>query len=243
MIKDTHDPVNDIVPSYPDRREQLWELAAFLFLIVPSMALSFFAVRHGSISFVFIAVSTMLRDFALVSLILFFLWRNRERIAAIGWIKKDVFKEISLGIVLFIPFTVGASVLENILRSAGLSAPSAPLPALTSEKGITEYLLAFLMVIVVAVTEETIFRGYLMLRFRAITSSPAAAVLLSAVVFSIGHGYEGAAGVITVGVIGAVFAVIYLWRNSLAAPVTMHFLQDFIGIVLVPLLQQLKFIH
>jgi membrane protease YdiL (CAAX protease family) len=243
MAKDARDSVDDIGPSSPDRREQFWELAAFLFLIVPSMALSFFAFRHGSISFVLIAVSTMLRDFALVSLILFFLWRNRERIAAIGWTKKDVFKEIGLGVVLFIPFTVGASVLENMLRSAGLSSPSAPLPALTSEKGVTQYLLAFLMVIVVAVTEETIFRGYLMLRVRAITSSTAAAVLLSAVVFSIGHGYEGAAGVITVGVIGAVFAAIYLWRNSLAAPVTMHFLQDFIGIVLAPLLQHFRFIH
>jgi membrane protease YdiL (CAAX protease family) len=243
MAKDAHDSVDDLGPSSPDRREQFLELSVFLFLIVPSMALSFFVLRRGSIGFVFLAVSTMLRDFALVSLILFFLWRNRERIEAIGWTKKNVCKEIRLGIVLFIPFTLGASVLENILRSAGLSAPSAPLPALTSEKGITEYLLAFLMVIVVAVTEETIFRGYLMLRFRAITSSPAAAVLLSAAIFSIGHGYEGEAGMVTVGVIGAVFAVIYLWRNSLAAPVTMHFLQDFIGIVLAPLLQHFRFIH
>jgi membrane protease YdiL (CAAX protease family) len=243
MTKDERDTLDAAGPSSPDRREQFWELSVFLFLIVPSMAFSLFAFRRGSIGFLLIAVSTMLRDFALVSLILFFLWRNRERIEAIGWTKKNVGTEIGLGIALFIPFTVGASVLEDLLRTAGLSAPSAPLPALTSEKGIAQYLLAFFMIVVVAVTEETIFRGYLILRFRAITSSPAAAVMLSAAIFSIGHGYEGEAGMVTVGVLGAVFAVIYLWRNSLVAPVTMHFLQDFIGIVLVPLLQHFRFIH
>ncbi len=84
--------------------------------------------------------------------------------------------------------------------------------------------------------EETIFRGYLILRFREVTSNTAAAVLLSAVLFSLGHGYEGSAGVVTVGVMGLVFALVYLRRRSLVAPMVMHFLQDFIGIVLVPLL-------
>ena len=92
------------------------------------------------------------------------------------------------------------------------------------------------LVVIVAVAEETIFRGYLMLRLQAITASPAAAVVLSAVIFSLGHGYEGSAGVVTVGVMGAVFALVYLWRQSLVAPMVMHFLQDFIGIVMLPLL-------
>jgi hypothetical protein len=70
----------------------------------------------------------------------------------------------------------------------------------------------------------------------AVTGSPLAAALLSAAIFSLGHGYEGSAGVITVGVMGLVFGFVYLWRQSLVAPIVMHFLQDFIGIVLVPLL-------
>jgi membrane protease YdiL (CAAX protease family) len=62
------------------------------------------------------------------------------------------------------------------------------------------------------------------------------AVVLSAVIFSLGHGYEGLAGVVTVGVMGLVFALIYLWRRSLVTPIVMHFLQDFISVVLLPLL-------
>jgi membrane protease YdiL (CAAX protease family) len=33
------------------------------------------------------------------------------------------------------------------------------------------------------------------------------------------------------------FTLIYRWRGSLVAPIVMHFLQDFLGIVIVPWLQ------
>ena len=52
--------------------EPLVEVSVFLFLIVPSMVLSFFAVKQGTLSFVLVAFATILRDLALVSLILFF---------------------------------------------------------------------------------------------------------------------------------------------------------------------------
>ena len=58
------------------QKEQFWEVLVFLFLIVPSMALSFFVLRQGTLGFVFTAFVVMLRDLAMVSLILFFLWRN-----------------------------------------------------------------------------------------------------------------------------------------------------------------------
>lgn len=47
-------------------------MLVFLFLIVPSMLLSFFAVRQGNLGFV------------LTALIAFFLWHNREPVSRIG---------------------------------------------------------------------------------------------------------------------------------------------------------------
>jgi membrane protease YdiL (CAAX protease family) len=219
------------------RKEQLAEVSVFLFLIVPSMALSFFAVKQGSLGFVLTAVATILRDLALVSLILFFVWRNGESVKRIGWTFKNGWKDIALGVVLFIPLFYGAGMLENALRAVGFTVPSTPTPSFLVAKGMSEILLAFVLVTVVALAEETIFRGYLILRFKDVTASTVVAVLLSAVVFSLGHGYEGTAGVVTIGTMGAVFALVYLWRKSLVAPITMHFLQDFIGIVLLPLLR------
>lgn len=217
-------------------KEQAIEVAVFLFLIAPSMVLSLFAVRRGNLSFVLTAVGTIFRDLALVGLIRFFLWRNGENVARIGWNLQRAGRQAALGVALFVPFVFGAALLEQGLLRLGLSRPATPLPSFLAARGSAEFLLAVVLVAVVAVTEETIFRGYLLLRFRTLLRSPALAVLLSSVIFSLGHGYEGSAGLVTVGVMGAVFAVIYLWRGSLVTPITMHFLQDFLGIVLLPLL-------
>ena len=61
-------------------------------------------------------------------------------------------------------------------------------------------------------------------------------MVLSAVVFALGHGYQGSAGAITVGAMGLAFALVYVWRRSLVAPVVMHFLQNFTVLVLLPAL-------
>ena len=215
---------------------QRYEVLVFLFLIVPSMILSFFVARQGGVGFVFTAFSVILRDLALVSLILFFLWRNAEPLDWLGWTFKNGGKDVLLGICLFIPMFFGGVVLDNILQSAGLSPPPMPAPSFLAVSGRAEILLAFVLVVVVAVAEETIFRGYLLLRFRGIHLGPSWAAILSAITFSLGHGYEGTSGVVTVGIMGLIFAVVYFWRKSLVAPIVMHFLQDFTSIVLAPLL-------
>jgi CAAX protease family protein len=218
----------------PDAREQFFEVLVFLFLIIPSMVLSFFVLRQGTLGFVFTAFTVVLRDLALVSLILFFIWRNGEPLAQLGWNFKNGWKDLSLGIGLFLPMFLTAGWLDNALQAAGFSAPAMPIPSFLEATGRAELLLAFFLVVLVAIAEETIFRGYLLLRFRGVGLSPPWAVVLSAVIFSLGHGYEGTSGVVTVGTLGLVFAAIYLWRQSLVAPMVMHFLQDFTGIVLAP---------
>jgi membrane protease YdiL (CAAX protease family) len=219
-----------------NRKEELWEVLVFLFLILPSMVLSFFVIKAGNLSFTITAYSTILRDLGLVSLILFYLWRNQEPRSRIGWNFQRWGRETAWGLILFVPFFFVTNLLEKMLLSAGFSTPSEPLPSFFSIHGAGELGLAVLLVVIVALAEESIFRGYLILRLRAITRSPAIAVLLSSFIFSLGHGYEGSAGVVTVGAMGLIFALVYLWRQSLVAPMVMHFLQDFIGIVLAPLL-------
>jgi membrane protease YdiL (CAAX protease family) len=222
----------------PSRREQTVEVLVFLFMIVPSVALSFFVVKAGTIGFVLTAVATMFRDLGLVALILFFLWRNGESLAHIGWSFKKRALDVVLGFALFPFLVVGSGVLEEFLHGMGFTSPATPLPALHPTPNVFHLVLGTVFVAVVAISEETIFRGYLLLRLQNTTRSVAGAVLLSAVIFSIGHGYEGSAGVITVGAMGVVFALAYLWRRSLVLPVTLHFLQDFMSIVLLPLLSR-----
>jgi len=222
---------------HSSRKTLLFEISVFLFLIVPSMLLSFFAVKKGVLGFTLTAWATILRDLALVSLIFYFLWRNGEPVRNLGWTLKNGWINIGIGVGLFIPFFFATGLLEKSLQSVGFSVPSTPLPSYLSARDIPQILLATFLVAVVAVAEETIFRGYLILRFKGLGKSSVAAVVLSAFIFSLGHGYEGSAGVVTVGLIGLFFGIIYLWRHSLVTTMVMHFLLDFIGIVFAPMLQ------
>lgn len=217
------------------RKRQLLEVLVFLFLIVPSLVLSFLAPQELKAGFNLVAWGTILRDLSLVCLLAYLLRQDGEPMARLGWHARDVSKEVAIGLLLFFPLLAGTSLLAQYLRGIGFSGQPKSLGGFLTPQTAPQFVLAFVLVLVVAVVEETIFRGYLILRFESLTRSRIAAVLLSSAIFSVGHGYEGTAGVATVGVLGVAFAVVYLWRRSLVAPIVMHFMQDFIAIVAIPL--------
>ena len=154
-----------------DRTYNSIEVLVFLFLIVPSMVLSFFVVKVGSVSFRFVAVSTMLRDLSLVSLVFFFIWRNGEPLGRLGLTLLTGWRDLFWGVILFLPINFVADLLGSYLKSAGLTAP-AHAPAFLAVKGPGEIALAIILVVIVALTEETIFRGYLLLRFQGPQPGP-----------------------------------------------------------------------
>jgi len=209
-------------------------LLVFLLLVVPSMLLSFGAAVPADLGFVDVALASIIRDLALLALVLYFVRANGEPFASIGWRWDHAGREIGIGLALFIPLYLAVGFLGALLQQAGLSGMDEP-PAFLVPAGGYEYGLAVLFLLVVTVAEETIFRGYLLLRLGALTGNTVAAVLLSALIFSIGHGYQGGAGVIAVGVLGMFYAVIYLWRGNLIAPMVLHLLQNATGLLLAPL--------
>ncbi|MCL5097854.1 MAG: CPBP family intramembrane metalloprotease [Candidatus Omnitrophica bacterium] len=229
---------NDAINGDPTvRKTQTIELGVFLFLILSWIGSSFFVITgQVHLHFIGAAVSSIVSDLSLLCLVLYLVWRNGESFRRIGWTRTKWGGEIGWGMVLFLPAVIGANALEQALRALGLSAPS-KLPSFLSATGVGGIILACVLVVVVAVVEETVFRGYLILRIRTVTRRTSLAVVLSSVVFSLGHGYEGTAGVISVFVLGVVFALIYVWRKSLIAPMVMHFLTDFTSIVLVAFLR------
>ncbi len=210
------------------------ELLAFLFLVVPGLVLSFLVQGEDRIGFVVGAIAIMVRDLALVALILYFLRRNGETLGAIGWRARSVGREAAIGLMLAVPAFLGEILLNLALSALGLSSPSHR-PSELSPHGIPQIALAAVLVGVVAVSEETIFRGYLLLRLRDVGASTPIAILVSSFIFTLGHGYEGTAGLIVVGALGVLLACVYTWRESLVAPVVLHFALDFVPIVVVPL--------
>jgi CAAX protease family protein len=216
------------------RRQQSIELVVFLLLIVPSFVLSFAGTGPSNISFPLIALATIMQDVGLVALILLLIARANEPVLVIGWVRRGAWREAGLGLLLSIPVLIGAQLLESALHAAGLSSSSPSNSGVTPRGNVAELVLAAVLVVVVAIAEETIFRGYLLLRFGQALRSRGWAVVFSSIAFAIGHGYEGSAAVVTVGVTGLVFALVYIWRRSIVAPIVIHFVLDFLAIVLAP---------
>jgi len=218
----------------PSRKIQAIELAVFLLLIFPSMLISAAVAKPENLTFPLVAISTILSDIPLLCLVLYFVWRNRESFLSIGVTLRNGWREAAVGGLLFVPLLLGMSLVEKVLRAGGLSVPQEA-PSFLVPSGAGQIALALLLLVVVAVSEEVIFRGYLIRRFTALSLNPVAALILSSAVFALGHGYERSGGAVGVGILGLIFGAIYLWRNSLVAPMVMHFIQNFVGMILLPL--------
>lgn len=219
------------------RPELIAELIlVFLFILPPTLLAQFVLDSPGGppVSFTTVAMTSIARDVALLGLVLFLVWRNGEPWSAIGWTRRRVGREILLGIGLFPLFVLVSAFVQRLLIAIGLPVAER-LPAfLQATGGTAGTILALVLVLVVAVAEETVFRGYLMNRFLRLRGSLTLAVAASTLLFAIGHAYQGAVGVLTVTVAGALLALIYVWRSSLVAPTTIHVLQDLMAIVIVP---------
>jgi membrane protease YdiL (CAAX protease family) len=215
------------------KRLQLGEVVFFLLIVVPLVGIALSALEPPVVTFADVVLSTGLQDLVLLAVVLLFLRRNSEPLKVIGWSLHNGWKETAVGVGLFLPLPFVANGIAEALQGLGLGVAE-PEGSMLLPDSTGDYALALVFLVVVAVSEEVLFRGYLLRRFRAITGSWWVAVVMSSAIFALGHGYEGLAGAITVGVVGAWFAVVYLWRGTLMAPIVMHFLQNFVSLLVLP---------
>jgi uncharacterized protein len=90
-----------------------------------------------------------------------------------------------------------------------------------------------LLCITAGFVEEAVFRGYLQQQFMAWTQrwprwSAAAGVVFSALIFGAAHAYEGARSMFLIGVFGAMFSLLALFRRSLRPGIIAHSAHDLI---------------
>jgi uncharacterized protein len=80
--------------------------------------------------------------------------------------------------------------------------------------------------------EELIYRGYLQRQFTVLTHTVAGGIVLQAIAFALGHGYQGWRFVVLIVVLAAMLGLLAHWRRSLRPGMIAHALQDGItGIV------------
>ena len=84
------------------------------------------------------------------------------------------------------------------------------------------------MSVTAGVTEEVLYRGFLIAYFSSFVPT-VGAVLLSTLIFGVAHSYQGGKGVIKTAVVGLVLATMYVLSGSLLLPIIAHILVDVFG--------------
>jgi membrane protease YdiL (CAAX protease family) len=99
-----------------------------------------------------------------------------------------------------------------------------------------ESLWAVLLSLNAGVGEELVFRLVLPLLIATAFGSAAAGFLVAGVAFGAVHLYQGWKGVAATTAMGFLFAGLYLWTGSLAAPIALHVILDVLGLAVRPAL-------
>jgi membrane protease YdiL (CAAX protease family) len=106
--------------------------------------------------------------------------------------------------------------------------------------GPAEMVMWVLVAISAGICEETVFRGYLQRQFVGWTGNAIVGVLISAAVFGACHIYQSGKQAIVIGIYGALFGGLSLYRRSLKPGIIAHGLQDSASGILMSLLIKYK---
>jgi membrane protease YdiL (CAAX protease family) len=137
---------------------------------------------------------------------------------------KDVMKDIALGAGLW---AVWIGLMNPHILGEGTNAAQRLLP-----QGILESLAWIPLALSAGFCEELAFRGYLQKQFQAITGSAGWAVLIQALVFGVGHLYEGVGPVARIMLYGVLFGLLAVWRKSLRPGMLAHAWSDIFGVII-----------
>lgn len=122
-----------------------------------------------------------------------------------------------------------------------LSAPQKTLAAL-APRNAQEILLWIALSCTAGFVEEFAFRGYLLRQFAAPMQSLAVGVIASSLIFGVAHGYEGAAGMLAIGVYGALFCGLAILLRTLRPGMIAHAWHDIFSGVVLALLHHFHFV-
>jgi membrane protease YdiL (CAAX protease family) len=145
--------------------------------------------------------------------------------------------------------TLGAAAIGQLLSPAGHEEQLATKARAMSALADVPLSLVLPVAIFAGFYEEIVFRGFLLARLRTLLEArgrpllgPALAAVLSALLFAVGHGYQGGIGVVQTFVAGLCFAVLTLTSRSLWPAILAHASIDAFGLfvlhVVKPMLEK-----
>jgi len=145
-------------------------------------------------------------------------------LAADGATPRELMKDIALGAGLW---AVWIGLMNAYVLGGGTNAAQGLL-----SQGTLESLMWIPVALSAGFCEEVAFRGYLQKQFQVITGNAGWAVLFQAIIFGIGHLYEGVGPVARITMFGVLFGLLALWRKSLRPGMIAHAWSDIFGLII-----------
>jgi membrane protease YdiL (CAAX protease family) len=233
-------------PTFPTESESpqkgkliapLWHTIVFVLIIVGISALSYLTTRqfmgaHGGglteRERMLTYGGTLIQEWVLFLYVYLGMRRRvtvRQCINARWASAGDVWRDIGIAFGVWAVLIVINGVSALIFRSHDLAVPKAVaqlLPHVAMELPVWTAL-----AISAGFCEEFIFRGYLQEQCKRLTGSVAVAVVIQAVFFGLGHGYQGWTQMVAIFFLALVFGIVAAWRKSLAPTMIAHGWTDF----------------
>jgi membrane protease YdiL (CAAX protease family) len=243
-----------VIPITPEPQRQLiapvWNTIALLALVLGNSyvgATHMPTMQDGPIPEKAVMIGygiTIAFEFFLLWLAWFGLRRKglklRELIGGRWETVEDFLLDFAIGVVFYIVSYILLLALGYWMGLGGASQikeAKKMIDMLGPQSGLS--MAAFVLLSVTAgLVEEILFRGYLQRQIGAITGNIYAGLVGSAVLFGLAHGYEGARRMVLIGVLGAMFGLLALWRKSLRPGMMGHALFDSLQGVLLWMLKK-----
>jgi uncharacterized protein len=177
----------------------------------------------GELSRTFVVALSLIDTALLVGLMTVLLREHGERPTDVWFGAGPSGREVRLGLLSVPPLVLGVGLLLNGLRWAApqlQNVPTNPLEALADT--LPSAVVLGLVAIVAGGVREELQRGFLLHRVERYLGGSTLGVIVLSAAFGLGHYVQGWDAVITTGVMGLFWAVMYVRRRSSLAPLVSH---------------------
>ncbi len=196
-------------------------LILFTLLVLPGL------ISPGSPMQVFSGGAPMsaltVRNAAFILLLLYLSDLSGDSKRVIGTLHGTVPTALLIALVLFL-VAAAFRALFNVINFVDPIGTSAPVPG-----GLT--IAATLFLLSVAAVEEMFFRGYLLVRLQQLSRSFSKSVVIAALLFALGHGYQGVAGLVFSFSAALFLGILWKWRPNVVAFALGHGVYNILALV------------
>lgn len=179
--------------------------------------------EDGHLRLGFVAALSMIDTALLVGLMWFFLTARGDRPADVFLGSRSPRLEARAGLpMIVVAFVIAAAVLLT-LRAVAPSLHNVPdNPFQELMHGPSDAVLFALVAVVAGGIREELQRAFLLNRFERFLGGSTVGVIVTSAAFGAGHLQQGADAALATGLLGAYWAIVYLRRRSVVAPMVSH---------------------